>query len=52
VVWFNVLDAGSPIAGIKMGDIRTADGAAVMVERLLGRMKPGKDVARALKARP
>ena len=52
VVWFNVLQAGSQIAGIKMGDIRTTDGAAVMVERLLGRMKPGKEVARALKARP
>ena len=51
VVWFNVLQAGSPVAGIKMGDIRTPDGASVMVERLLGRMKPGKDVARALKAR-
>ncbi len=51
VVWFNVLQAGSPVAGIKMGDIRTTDGAAVMVERLLGRMKPGKAVARALKAR-
>ena len=44
VVWFNVLQAGSPVAGIKMGDIRTPDGAAVMVERLLDRMKPGKAV--------
>lgn len=52
VVWFNVLQTGSQIAGIKFGDIRTADGAAVMVERLLGRMKPGKNVARALEARP
>jgi hypothetical protein len=51
VVWFNVLQAGTQIAGIKMGDIRTPDGAAVMVERLLGRMKPGRDVARAMKAR-
>ncbi len=52
VVWFNVLQAGSQIAGIKMGDIRTADGAAVMVERLLNRMKPGKDIRRQMKARP
>ena len=50
VVWFNVLQAGTQIAGIKMGDIRTPDGAAVLVERLLGRMKPGKEVARARKA--
>lgn len=52
VVWFNVLQAGGQIAGIKMGDIRTADGAAVMVERLLGRMKPGKEIRRQMKARP
>ena len=52
VVWFNVLQTGSQIAGIKMGDIRTADGAATMVERLLGRMKPGKDIRRQMKARP
>ena len=52
VVWFNVLKAGSQIAGIKMGDIRTDEGAAQMVERLLGRMKPGREVRSALKARP
>ncbi len=51
VVWFNVLQASTPIAGIKMGDIRTADGAAVMVERLLNRMKPGKDIRRQMKER-
>ncbi len=51
VVWFNVLQAGTQIAGIKMGDIRTADGAAVMVERLLNRMKPGKEIRRQMKAR-
>jgi hypothetical protein len=48
VVWFNVLQAGSQIAGIKFGDIRTPQGAAQMVERLLGRMKPGRDVRRAM----
>jgi hypothetical protein len=49
VVWFNVLQAGSQVAGIKFGDIRTPDGAAVMVERLLGRMKPGREVRRAMR---
>ncbi len=44
VVWFNVLQS-------KIGDIRTPAGAAEMVERLVGRMKPGRDVRRALKAR-
>ena len=47
VVWFNVLLAGTQIAGINMGDIRTPEGAAQLVERLLGRMKPGYDVRRA-----
>ena len=46
VVWFNVLQAGSQIAGIKMGDIRTDEGAAQMVDRLLDRMKPGRNVQR------
>jgi hypothetical protein len=50
VVWFNVLQTGSQVAGIKFGDIRTPDGAAVMVERLLGRMKPGREVRRAMRA--
>ena len=51
VVWFNVLQAGSQIAGIKMGDIRTPDGATQMIDRLLGRMKPGRDIRRAQRAR-
>jgi len=42
-VWFNVLQS-------KIGDIRTDAGAAEMVERLLGRMKPGREVRRAMKA--
>jgi hypothetical protein len=46
VVWFNVVSAGSPVAGIKMGDIRTDDGAAQLVDRLLDRMKPGRNVQR------
>ncbi|MFC7537711.1 hypothetical protein ACFQPG_10095 [Sphingomonas sp. GCM10030256] len=47
VVWFNVLQAGTQIAGIKMGDIRTPQGATQMVDRLLGRMKPGREIRRA-----
>ena len=47
VVWFNVLQAGSQIAGIKMGDLRTPQGSAQMVERLLDRMKAGREVRRA-----
>ncbi|MGH6659088.1 MAG: hypothetical protein ACREBK_05480 [Sphingomicrobium sp.] len=49
VVWFNVVRAGSEIPGIKFGDLRTPQGAAQMVERLLGRMKPGIAVARKAK---
>jgi hypothetical protein len=44
VVWFNVLQTSSQLPGIQFGDIRTAEGAAQMVERLLGRMKAGRHV--------
>ncbi len=44
LVWFNVLQTGGQVAGIKMGDLRTDEGAAQLVERLLGRMKPGRNV--------
>jgi hypothetical protein len=37
VVWFNVLQS-------QLGDIRTPDGAALMVERLLGRMRAGRNI--------
>jgi hypothetical protein len=47
VVWFNVVDAASQVPGIKFGDLRTPAGAGQMVERLLGRMKPGAAVRRA-----
>jgi hypothetical protein len=47
VVWFNVVRAGSEVPGIKFGDLRTPQGAEQMVERLLGRMKPGRAVRRA-----
>ena len=52
VVWFNVLQTGTQIAGINIGDIRKPEGAATMVERLLGRMKPGKEIRRQMQARP
>jgi hypothetical protein len=48
VVWFNVLQTGSQLPGVKFGDIRTPEGAAQMVERLVGRMKPGREVREAL----
>ena len=51
VVWFNVLQTGTQIAGINMGDIRKPEGAAQMVERLLDRMKPGKAVRQRQKER-
>ena len=47
VVWFNVVQAGSQMPGIAFGDLRTPEGAAQMVERLLNRMKPGLAIRRA-----
>jgi len=44
VVWFNVVLAGSHVPGISFGDLRTPQGAAQMIDRLLGRMKPGAGV--------
>ena len=44
VVWFNVVTAGSQIPGVKFGDLRTPQGASQMVDRLLGRMKPGRAI--------
>jgi hypothetical protein len=46
VVWFNVLQTGSQLPGVNFGDIRKPEGAAQMVDRLLGRMKPGKYIRR------
>jgi hypothetical protein len=51
VVWFNVVRAGSEVPGIKFGDLRTPQGAEQMVDRLLGRMKPGRAVRRATERR-
>ena len=47
VVWFNVVSASSQVPGIAFGDLRSPQGAAQMVDRLLGRMKPGVAVRRA-----
>lgn len=44
VVWFNVLQTQSMMPGVQFGDIRTPEGAAQMVERLLGRMRAGRHV--------
>ena len=44
VVWFNVVDASSQVAGISFGDMRTEKGATQLVDRLLGRMEPGRNV--------
>ena len=49
VVWFNVLQTGSQLPGVKFGDIRNPQGAAQMVERLIGRMKPGREVREAMR---
>jgi hypothetical protein len=51
VVWFNVVQAGSQVPGIKFGDLRTPQGASQMVERLLGRMKPGRAIREQQQAR-
>jgi hypothetical protein len=52
VVWFNVVIASSQVPGISFGDIRTPQGAAQMVDRLLGRMKPGQDVGKGVVMSP
>jgi hypothetical protein len=46
VVWFNVLQTGSQLPGLAFGDIRTPEGSAQMVDRLLGRMKAGRNIRR------
>jgi hypothetical protein len=52
VVWFNVVSAGSELPGIKFGDLRTPQGAAQMVDRLLGRMKPGQNAHKGVVMSP
>jgi hypothetical protein len=51
VVWFNVLATGSQLPGVTFGDIRKPEGAAQMVDRLLGRMKPGREIREAMEKR-
>lgn len=51
VVWFNVLQTGSQLPGVSFGDIRSPEGSAQMVERLLGRMKPGREIREAAEKR-
>ena len=46
-----VLEAGSQVAGISFGDLRTPKGATQLVDRLLGRMKPGREVRAAAEKR-
>ncbi len=50
VVWFNVVQTGTQVAGINIGDIRTPEGSAKLVDRLLNRMKPGRAVRQRQKA--
>lgn len=47
VVWFNVVSARSEVPGIAFGDLRSPQGAAQMVDRLLNRMRPGRAVRQA-----
>jgi hypothetical protein len=51
VVWFNVLSTGSQLPGVTFGDVRNPQGAAQMIDRLLGRMKPGREVREAMERR-
>ena len=44
VVWFNLLRTGSQLPSVGVSDIRTPLGATLMIERLLGRMKPGRNL--------
>lgn len=44
VVWFNLLRTSSQLPGVTFGDIRTREGADQMIERLLGRMRAGRNV--------
>ena len=44
VVWFNLLQAGSQVPGVGVSDIRTREGANMRVERLVGRMRAGRNV--------
>jgi hypothetical protein len=51
VVWFNLLQAGSQVPGVGVSDIRTREGADMMVERLVGRMRAGRAVRQRTEGR-
>ena len=51
VVWFNLLQAGTQVPGVGVSDIRTREGAAAMVERLVGRMRAGRNVRQRTEGR-
>ena len=44
VAWFNILQTSSLLPGVRFGDLRTADGAEQLVDRLIGRVQPGRNV--------
>jgi hypothetical protein len=44
VSWFNILQTSSMLPGVRFGDLRTAEGAAQLVDRLIGRVQPGRNV--------
>ena len=47
VVWFNVTQTGSQLPGVQGSDMRSPEGAAALVDRLLDRMKPGRNIRRS-----
>ena len=44
VAWFNILQTSSLLPGVRFGDLRTAEGAEQLVDRLIGRIRPGREV--------
>lgn len=44
VAWFNILQTSSLLPGVRFGDLRTAEGAEQLVDRLIGRVRPGRNV--------
>jgi len=39
VAWFNILQTSSLLPGVRFGDLRTAEGAEQLVDRLIGRIR-------------
>jgi len=44
VAWFNILQTSSLLPGVRFGDLRTAEGADQLVDRLIGRVRAGRNV--------